>query len=57
MSSYIDASSKDLQETISKNQLKGLWRMMVGFRLTYLGADVTLGIAASIKTGTSFLLA
>ncbi len=57
MSSYIDARSIDLQETISKNQIKGLWRMMVGFRLTYLGAVVTLGIAATIKTGTYFLLA
>lgn len=31
--------------------------MMVGFRLTYLGAVITLGIAASVKTATYFLLA
>lgn len=31
--------------------------MMVGFRFTYLGAVITLGIAASVKTATYFLLA
>lgn len=57
MSSHIDASSIDLQETVSENKLRGLWQMMVGFRLTYLGAVITLGIAASVKTATYFLLA
>lgn len=31
--------------------------MMVGFRYTYLGAVITLGIAATAKTATYFLLA
>lgn len=57
MSSFIDARQIDLQETISNKPLKGLWRMMVGFRYTYLGAVVTLGLGASAKTATYFLLA
>lgn len=57
MSSDIDAGSLDLRETVSENKLRGLWQMMVGFRFTYLGAVVTLGLAASLKTATYFLLA
>ncbi|MFZ0547923.1 MAG: ABC transporter ATP-binding protein [Candidatus Promineifilaceae bacterium] len=57
MSSYLEASSIDLQETVSENKLRGLWQMMVGYRFIYLGAVVALGIAASVKTATYFLLA
>jgi ATP-binding cassette subfamily B protein len=57
MSSFIDASPIDLQETVSDSPLRGLWRMMVGFRHTYLGAVIALGIAATAKTVTYFLLA
>ncbi len=57
MSSIIDPRSIDLQETITDKPLIGLWRMMVGFRYTYLGAVITLGIAATAKTATYFLLA
>jgi ATP-binding cassette subfamily B protein len=57
MSSIIDARQIDLQETISNKPLSGLWQMMVGFRYTYLGAVVALGLAASAKTATYFLLA
>jgi len=57
MSSIIDASPIDLQETVSDKPFQGLWRMMVGFRYTYLGAVITLGIAATAKTATYFLLA
>jgi ATP-binding cassette, subfamily B, bacterial len=49
-------SSYDLQSAISKNRLVGLWRMMTGFRLTYLGATISIGIAALSKTTTYLLL-
>jgi len=38
------------------NRLKGLWRMMTDFRLSYLGAVVTLAISAIAKTATFLLL-
>jgi ATP-binding cassette, subfamily B, bacterial len=46
----------DLKNTISPNRLVGLWRMMKGFRLKYLGATVALGIGALAKTSTYLLL-
>ena len=46
----------NLQSAISPNRLVGLWRMMIGFRLTYLGATITIGIAALSKTATYLLL-
>jgi len=39
-----------------KNRLIGLWRLMTGYRLAYLAAVVSLGIAAVSKTGTYLLL-
>lgn len=46
----------DLKSAISSNRLVGLWRMMTGFRLTYLGATISIGIAALSKTATFLLL-
>jgi ATP-binding cassette subfamily B protein len=46
----------DLRQAISDNRLKGLWRMMTGFRLAYLGATISLAIAAVAKTATALLL-
>ncbi len=46
----------DLRSAIAKNRLVGLWRMMTGFRLTYLGATISIGIAALSKTATFLLL-
>jgi ATP-binding cassette subfamily B protein len=40
----------------AKNRYVGLWRMMTGYRLTYIIATVSLGIAAIMKTGTYLLL-
>jgi len=48
--------SYDLKNAITKNRLLGLWRMMTGFRLVYLGATTSLAIAAIAKTGTYLLL-
>ena len=46
----------DLQKTISKNRLVGLWRMLTGFRLKYVGAVASLGVSATAKTFTYMLL-
>jgi ATP-binding cassette, subfamily B, bacterial len=46
----------DLKPTLSKNRLVGLWRMMSGYQLIYIGATVCQGIAASSKTLTYLLL-
>ncbi len=46
----------DFRNAQHKNRLKGLWRMMQDFRLSYLGAVVTLAISAISKTATFLLL-
>ena len=46
----------DLKKTIHANRLVGLWRLMTGFRLNYLGANLSLGISALAKTSTYLLL-
>jgi len=46
----------DLKNTISKNRLLGLWRMLTGYRWLYLIATITVGISALSKTATYLLL-
>ncbi len=46
----------DLSETISKNRLLGLWRMMRGYRLLYIGATLTLAVATISRTGVNLVL-
>ena len=46
----------DFRQTIAKNRLKGLWRMMVDYRLPYIGATISLAISATAKTLTYLLL-
>ncbi|HET89405.1 MAG TPA: ABC transporter ATP-binding protein [Chloroflexi bacterium] len=46
----------DFRNTVSDHRLVGLWRMLTGFRLAYLGAVVGVGLAAVLKTGTYLLL-
>lgn len=48
--------SLDLQQTTSSNRLVGLWRLISGFRLVYLGAMMALALAAASKTFTFLLL-
>ena len=48
-------TSFNFQDTIAKNRLLGLWRMMKGYRLVYLVALVSLAVATLAKTG-SYLL-
>ncbi|MBC7262173.1 MAG: ABC transporter ATP-binding protein [Chloroflexi bacterium] len=57
MSSHPHATSAyDLRNAVTSNRLEGLWRMMTGFRLPYLGATVSLAIAASARAAEHFLL-
>ena len=46
----------DFRKTISKNRLKGLWLMMVDYRLPYLGATLALAVSATSKMLTYLLL-
>ena len=46
----------DLSKTISKKRLLGLWRMMKGYRLLYLGATAALAIATISRTGIYLVL-
>ena len=53
---FASPSTFDLKDAISDNRLLGLWRMMTGFRLKYLGATLSLALAATSKTATYLLL-
>ncbi len=46
----------NLQVSFSPNRFLGMWRLMGGFRLHYLGATLSTGTAATIKTSTFLLL-
>jgi ATP-binding cassette subfamily B protein len=48
--------SFDLKRANHPNRLVGLWRLMTGFRLKYLGATISLGFGAIAKTSTYLLL-
>ncbi|MCJ7701709.1 MAG: ABC transporter ATP-binding protein/permease [Anaerolineales bacterium] len=46
----------NLKYTLTDNRIKGLWRLMSGYRLAYSGAAVSLGIASAARTGVYLLL-
>ena len=50
------ASEYDLKNAVTSNRLEGLWRLMTGFGMTYLGATGSLAIAALSKVATFMLL-
>jgi len=50
------SSAFDLKYAASDDRLTGLWRMMTGFRLKYLGATLSLGLAAACRTATFLLV-
>ncbi|MEJ2734424.1 MAG: ABC transporter ATP-binding protein [Anaerolineae bacterium] len=56
MSSETVAATFDLKNTVTEHRLTGLWRMMTGFHVTYLGAALSIGIAALARTGSMLLL-
>jgi ATP-binding cassette subfamily B protein len=46
----------DLKRALTPNRLLGLWKMMEGYRLAYVAANLSLGIAALGKTYMYLLL-
>jgi ATP-binding cassette subfamily B protein len=46
----------DFRKAIDKNHLKGIWKMMVDYRLPYLAATASLAVSALAKTFTYLLL-
>jgi ATP-binding cassette subfamily B protein len=56
MSAAMTTSKFDLKNIVSDKRLVGLWRMMTGYRLVYLGAVVGVGLAAMFRTGNYLLL-
>jgi len=56
MASLTSTRYFDFRQALSTNRVRGLWRMMTGYRLTYLLATISLAISASAKTATFLLL-
>ncbi len=50
------AQEYDFSQAFTPNRIKGLWRMMTGFKLHYIVATICLAIAALAKTATFLLL-
>lgn len=46
----------DLQDSVSENRLVGLWRLTEGFRIRYISATLSIGLAALMKSSTYILL-
>lgn len=46
----------DFRKALSPNKLKGIWRMMTGYKLAYAGATTALAISAIARTSTYLLL-
>lgn len=46
----------DLKNTVTENRLRGIWRLMRGYRLTYLWATISLGAAAIARMFMYLLL-
>lgn len=56
MAETVHIPQYNLKEAISDNRFVGIWRLMHGFHLPYLGANASLAIAALFKTSTYLLL-
>lgn len=56
MTTLTSLQDYDLKQSISPNRLKGLWRLMYGFRAKYVGSVASVGTAALAKTMTFMLL-
>ena len=56
MTTIEPAITFDFRNTVHENRLKGLWRMMVDYRMPYLGATAALAVSALSKTYTYILL-
>jgi ATP-binding cassette subfamily B protein len=53
---YEPALTFDFRKALDENRLKGLWKMMVDYRLPYIGATAALAVSALAKTLTYLLL-
>jgi ATP-binding cassette subfamily B protein len=53
----VKADTYDLKNAVSDQRLRGLWRLLTGYRLIYLGANLSLAVSAASKTATFLLLA
>lgn len=53
----MSADTYDLKHAVTNRRLLGLWRLLTGYRLTYLGANLSLAMSAAAKTSTFLLLA
>ncbi|HSB02270.1 MAG TPA: ABC transporter ATP-binding protein, partial [Anaerolineales bacterium] len=56
MTTLEPAITFDFRKAVDENRLKGLWKMMVDYRLPYLGATAALAVSALAKTFTYLLL-
>jgi ATP-binding cassette subfamily B protein len=46
----------DLKNAVARNRLLGLWRMMIGFRMFYVGAVLTMAVGAGMRSLNFVLL-
>ena len=53
---YEPAITHDFRASVDENRLKGIWKMMVDYRLAYVGATLALAVSALAKTSTYLLL-
>lgn len=53
----VKADMYELKNAVSDQRLRGLWRLLTGYRLTYLAANLSLAVGAAAKTATFLLLA
>ncbi|MFV1859309.1 MAG: ABC transporter ATP-binding protein [Anaerolineales bacterium] len=49
-------SNMDLQETLADRRIVGLWRLMRGYRMTFLIATLSIGVAALAVAATYLVL-
>jgi len=56
MNQEIRVPTIDMSNILQPSRLKGIWNLMAGFRVPYLGANLSLGLGAIFKTSTFLLL-
>jgi ATP-binding cassette subfamily B protein len=56
VTTFEPALTFDFRKAIDKNHLRGLWKMMVDYRLPYLGATLALAVSALAQTFMYLLL-
>lgn len=56
MTTLTAQTDMDLQQVLTDNRFAGIWRLLRGYRLQYLGAIAGVGISAVARTATYLLL-